>query len=113
MFQLLDDDHPEVLEGMTWFLEVFVDLYRVRLLGIVPMFVDASVRLLGLYFPDILSSIVTVVAPCQIDTVLTPASGLLSYVEAFSSRSVGEHPRVHDVGAAPGIPPSMTRGASA
>ena len=83
MFQFLDDDHPEILKGMAWFLEVFIDLYRIWLLGIVPMFVDASVRLLGLYFPDILSSIVTGVAPCQIDTVLTPASGLLAYVEAL------------------------------
>ena len=113
MFQLLDDYHPEVIEGMTRFLEVFVDLYRVWLLGIVPMLVDASVRLLGFYFADILSSIVAIIAPCQIDGVFTPASGLLSYVKAFSSRSVGKHPRVHDVGATAGISPSMARGASA
>ena len=113
MFQLLDDYHPEVLEGVTRFLEVLVDLYRIWLLGIVPMFVDTSVRLLGFYFADILSSIVALIAPCQIDGVFTPASGLLSYVKAFSSRSVGKHPRVHDVGATTGITPSMTRGASA
>ena len=92
---------------------MFVDLYRVWLLGIVPMFVDTSVRLLGFYFADILSSIVAVIAPCQIDGVLAPAPGLLSYVEAFSSRSVGKHPRVDDVGATAGISPSMARGASA
>ena len=63
MLQLLDDDHPEVIEGMTWFLEVLIDLYRVWLLGIVPMFVDASVCLLGFDFADILSSIVAFVAP--------------------------------------------------
>ena len=98
---------------MTWFLEVFIDFDGIWLLGTVPMFVDASVRLLGFDFADILSSIVAFVAPCQIDGVLTPASGLLSYVKPFSSRSVCEHPRVHDVGAASGISPSMTRGASA
>ena len=113
IFQLLDDDHPEVLEGVAWFLEVFVDFYRVRLLGIVPMFVDASVRLLGFDFADILSSIITFIASCQIYGVLALATGLLSYVKPFSSRSVCEHPRVHDVGAAAGISPSMTRGASA
>ena len=113
MFQFLDDDHPEILEGMTWFLEVLVDTYRVRLLGIVPMLVDASVSLLGFYFADVLSFVVAIVAPCQIDGVFTPASGLLSYVKAFSSRSVGKHPRVHDVGATAGISPSMARGASA
>ena len=98
---------------MTWFLEVFVDFDGIWLLGIVPMFVDASVRLLRFYFADILSSVVAIVALCQIDGVFTPASGLLSYVKAFSSRSVGEHPRVHDVGATAGISPSMARGASA
>ena len=113
MFQFLDDDHPEVLKGVAWFLEVFIDLYRIWLLGIVPMFVDASVRLLGFDFADILSSIVAVVAPCQVNTVFAPASGLLSYIKTFSSRSVGKHPRVHDVVATAGITPSMARGASA
>ena len=63
MLQFLDDDHPEVIEGMTWFLEVFVDFDGIWLLCIVPMFIDASVRLLGFDFTDILSSIVTFVAP--------------------------------------------------
>ena len=113
MFHLLDDDHPEVVKGMSWFLEVLIYLDRVWLLGIVPMFVDASVRLLGFDFADILSSIITFVAPCQIYGVLTPATGLLSHVKLFSPRSVCEHPRVHDVGAASGISPSVARGASA
>ena len=113
IFQFFDDDHPEVIEGMTWFLEVFIDFDGICLLGIVPMFIDASVRLLGFDFADILSSIITFVAPCQIYGVLTPATGLLSYVKPFSSRSVCEHPRVHDVGAASGIRPSMTWGAPA
>ena len=48
---------------MTWFLEVFVDFDGIWLLGIVPMFVDASVRLLGFDFADILSSVIAFVAP--------------------------------------------------
>ena len=98
---------------MTSFLEMFVNFDGVRFLCIVPMFIDASVRLLGLDFTDILPSIIALVAPCLVYSVLAPATGLLSHVESFSSRSVCEHPRVHDVGAASGISPSMTRGASA
>ena len=98
---------------MTSFLEVLVDFDGIQFLCIVPMFIDASVRLLGLDFTDILPSIITLVAPCLVYGVLAPATGLLSHVESFSSRSVCEHPRVHDVGATAGISPSMARGASA
>ena len=98
---------------MTSFLEMFVNFDGVRFLCIVPMFIDASVRLLGLDFTDILPSIIALVAPCLVYSVLASATGLLSHVESFSSRSVCEPPRVHDVGAASGIRPSMTWGAPA
>ena len=98
---------------MTSFLEVFVNFDGIRFFCIVPMFIDASVRLLGLDFADVLPSIITFVAPCLVYGVLAPATGLLSHVKSFSSRSVCKHPRVHDVGAASGIRPSMTWGAPA
>ena len=113
IFQFFDDDHPEVIEGMTSFLEMFVNFDGVRFLCIVPMFIDASVRLLGLDLADILPSIVTFVAPCLVYGVLAPATGLLSHVESFSPRSVCEHPRIHDVGAASGVRPSTAWGAPA
>ena len=98
---------------MTSFLEVLVDFDGIRFFCIVPMFIDASVRLLGLDLADILPSIVTFVAPCLVYGVLAPATGLLSHVESFSPRSVCEHPRIHDVGAASGVRPSMASGAPA
>ena len=98
---------------MTGFLEVFVNFDGIRFFYIVPMFIDASVRLLGLDLADILSSIVTFVAPCLVYGVLAPATGLLSHVESFLPRSVCEHPRIHDVGAASGVRPSTAWGAPA
>ena len=98
---------------MTSFLEVLVDFDGVRFLCIIPMFIDASVRLLGLDLADTLPSIVTFVAPCLVYGVLAPATGLLSHVESFLPRSVCEHPRIHDVGAASGVRPSTAWGAPA
>ena len=113
MLQFLDDDHPEVFKCVAGFLEMLINFYWVRLFGIVSVLVDSSVCLLSFNFADVLSAIVAFVAPCKIDTVFTSASGFLSHIKTFLSRSVGKYPRVYDMVAAAGITPSMAWGASA
>ena len=113
MLQFLDDDYPEVFECVARFLEMLINFYWIQLLGIVSVFINTSVCLLSFNFADVLSAIVASVAPCQIDTVFASASGFLSHIKTFLSRSVVEYPRVYHMVAAAGITPSMARGASA
>ena len=77
------------------------------------MFIDSPVSLLCFQLSDILSSVIAAITPCQVDDVFRPASGFLAYFETFAARPIGEHTRVHDVSATPGICPSTARGTSA
>ena len=92
---------------------MLVYLYGVGSFGVVAMFIDSSVGLLCLQFPDIMFSVITAITPCQVDGVFRPASGFLAYLESFAAGPIGEYTRVHDVSATSGICPSTAWGASA
>ena len=85
---------------------MLVYLYGVGFFAVEAVFIDSSVGLLFLQFPDILFSVITAITPCQLDGVFRPASGFLAYLESFAAGPIGEYTRVHDVSATLGICPS-------
>ena len=92
---------------------MLVYLYGVGFFAVEAVFIDSSVGLLFLQFPDVLLSVIAAITPCQVDGVFRPASGFLAYLESFAAGPIGEYTRVHDVSATLGIRPSTAWGASA
>ena len=63
MFNFLNNDYPEILEGVVRQAEMLVDLDRILAFCIIPVLIYSSVGLLGFQLPHVLFSIGTPIAP--------------------------------------------------
>ena len=76
------------------------------------MLVNTSIALLGFQFPYILAAITASVAPCDVNRVFGAAVGALSDIESLFAGSVVKDVCIYDMGAAFGVGPAFTGGAS-
>ena len=100
IFDLFNNDYPEIVECMIFASEVLIYLDGILLFRVIPVLVDSPIGLLGFQFANILLAILASIAPGEVYCVPGTAVGFLADLEPFLPCSICEECRIHHMSAA-------------